>query len=451
MTRRTTSISSFRSIRAASLLLLAFVVALPGFAASAPGTLVLEGGTIHPVVGTPYTGNVVIQDGLIHAAGADVTAPDGATRVDISGLHVYPGLCDAISQLGLVEIGAVAATVDTTESGMMNPHLVAATAIHPASEVIPVARAGGITHTVTAPETGRDGIIAGRASFIHLDGWTVEEMAIVPSVALVISWPEIETRSFDFSTFSFRDTPFGEAKEEAEASQNTLRDWMDAARHYAQAIAAGSDRLERDHKLEALGPVLSGELPVIIGANAARDIEAAVAFAEEQGIRMILAGGGEAWKVHELLVEKKIPVILGMTATLPDREDAPYDQPFQTAGKLAAAGVPIAIGTGAGGGFGPGGPHSSRTLPFEIGMATAYGLSEEDALAALTINPARMFGLGDRLGSIEAGKIANLIVTDGSPLEITTQIRHVIIGGRDVPLDNKHQELYERYRARPAP
>jgi imidazolonepropionase-like amidohydrolase len=275
-------------------------------------------------------------------------------------------------------------------------------------------------------------------------------MAIVPSVAMVVSWPAIETRSFDFSTFSFRETPFGEAKEKAEEAQNDLRDWLDAARHYAQAMAAGSTRVERDLKLEALGPLLSGELPMIVEANAARDIEAAVTFAEEQGLRMILVGGAEAWKVKELLAEKDVPVILGLVASLPDREDDPYDRPFQTAGELAAAGVTIAIGTGAGGGFGPGGPHESRTLPFEIGMATAYGLSEEDAIKALTINPARMYGLGDRLGSIEAGKIANLIVTDGSPLEITTQIRHVIIAGREVPLDNKHLALYERYRSRPA-
>jgi len=411
--------------------------------------LVLDGGMVHPVDGAPFVGRVVVEDGLILAAAADAAVPANARRLDIQGLHVYPGLCDAFSGLGLVEVGAVAATVDTTEIGHFNPHLRAATAVHPASEVIPVTRANGLTHAVVAPRAGRGGILPGQASLLHLDGWTVEEMLIEPSIALVIQWPQIRTREFDFTTFRVREIPYSEAKKEAEAARDELRDWLDGARHYARAVAAGSKRVERNLELEALSRVLEGGQRVLLLADRKRDIEAALEFADEEGLRMILVGGRDAWKVKELLAEKNIPVILGRTQSLPAEEDDPYDRPFRNAGELAAAGVKIAFGSSAGGGFGPGGPHSARTLPYEAAMAVAYGLSAEEGLKALTLYPAQMLGMEDSLGTIAPGKIANLMVTDGDPLVLTTQIRHLIIGGREVSLSNRHQELYEKYRARP--
>jgi len=411
-------------------------------------SIVLEGGTVHTLTGEPTQGPVVIEDGVISGVGPGAAIPDGATRIDVTGLHVYPGLFDALGQMGLVEVNAVAATVDHTELGSYNPHLRAATAIHPASEVIPVSRANGITHALSAPRAGSDGVILGQGSLIHLDGWTVEEMAIDTGLAMVIRWPAIQTRSFDFSTFSIRETPFSEAKEKAEKAQNELRDWLDAARHYAQAAAAPGSRAERELKLEALARVFEG-LPVIVFANAKRDIEAALGLAEEYELKVILAGGRDAWMLKEQLAEKAIPVILGRTQSLPAQEDDPYDLPYRTAFELTEAGVLVAFGSGAGGGFGPGGPHSARNLPYEAGMAAGYGLSRDQALAALTLNPARMLGVDDELGSIEAGKIANLIVTDGDPLEITTRVHHLIIDGRAVPTENKHRSLYERYRSRP--
>lgn len=424
--------------------------------AAAAQTLVIEGGTVHPVSGAPFTGRVVVVDGVIQAASADAPVPDGATRIDARGLHVYPGLFDPLSQLGLIEVGAVAATDDQAEMGAYNPHLEAATAIHPASEVIPVTRANGVTHSVVAPEAGgggffsssEPGVIAGQATLVHLDGWTVEEMAIQRSIAMVIAWPRIVTRRFDFSTFSLKETPFNEAKEKANEQQNELRDWMEAARHYAQAEAADGSRALRDLKLAALARCLDGGMPVVIHADAKRDIEQAVEFAEEQGLHMILAGGRNAWEVADLLAEKDIPVILGLTYSLPVEEDDPYDTPFHNAERLVAAGVKIAFASGAGGGFGPGGAHSSRSTPYEAQMAAAYGLSEEDALKAMTLWPAEIHGVADKLGTIDPGKIANLIVTDGNPLEITTRVRHLIIDGREVSTANKHADLYERYRAR---
>ena len=230
-----------------------------------------------------------------------------------------------------------------------------------------------------------------------------------------------------------------------------MRQWLEASRHSAQALAAGSDRLEQDLKLATLAQGLVDDRLFIVGADSTRQIESAVEFAEKVGYRLIVAGGRDAWKVKDLLAERQIPVILGIVQSLPAEDDDAYDMPFRNPGELVAAGVKIAFSSGAGGGFGPGGPHLSRTTPYEAATAVPYGLSAEDALRALTLWPAEMLGVGDRLGSIEAGKIANLIVTDGSPLEITTQIEHVVIDGREVSTDNLHRRLYEKYRARPLP
>jgi imidazolonepropionase-like amidohydrolase len=427
-----------------SALILAMLV--PGLATAQ--VLVIDGGTVHPVTGDPFVGRVVIEDGLISAAAPNATAPAGATTIDATGLHVYPGLFDAMSTIGLIEIGAVSATDDQAEIGAYNPHLAAATAVHPASEIIRVTRANGVTHALVTPRTDGGGVIAGRAALIDLAGWTVEEMALDASIAMVITWPAIQTRSFDFATFSMKESPYAEAKEKAEEALNELRDWVDAARHYRQAADGGSERLETDQKLAALARCLDGGMPVIIRADAKRDIEAAIEFAEREGMRMILAGGRDAWKVKGLLAEKKIPVILGLTLSLPHEDDLPYDMPFRNAGELLEAGVEIAFASGAGGGFGPSGPHGSRTLPYEANATVSYGLSEDEALRAITISPAEMLGVGDRLGSIEAGKVANLIVTDGSPLMIQTQVKHLVIGGQEISTENMQRSLYEKYRAR---
>ncbi len=414
-------------------------------------SLVIEGGTLHTMVADPFVGRVVIENGIITAVGPNATVPPDARRIDATGLHVYPGIFDAMSTLGLTEIGAVSATDDQAEMGMYNPHLNAATAVHPSSELIPVTRANGITHALVAPRADRDGVIAGQAALIRLDGWTVEEMLIDGSVAMVINWPSIVTRRFDFATFSVKETPFNDAREEAQKKQNELRDWVDAARHYRQANAARDPRNDANQKLAALADCLDGGKRVIIQADAKRDIEAAVEFAEQAGLEMILAGGREAWKVKDRLAEKKIPVILGLTQSLPGEEDDPYDRPFANPSVLHDAGIKIAFASGAGGGYGPGGPHASRTILYEAGTATGFGLSGEDAMRALTLWPAEIHGVADRLGSLESGKMANVMVTNGNPLEITTNVRHLIIAGREVSTDNKHQGLYDKYHSRPRP
>jgi len=417
-------------------------LALALVAETAPAqTLAIEGGTVHPVSGPSYVGTVVVRDGLIEAAGAEVAAPPDAEIIDAAGLHVYPGLFNAFTSVGLSEIGSISATQDTTELGD-TPHVRAIEAIHPASEIIPVTRANGITHVVSAPGGGP---WAGQGSAVLLDGWTVEEMAIEASVGLVLEWPSLETREFDFSTFSVREKEFSEAKKEYDRTVDELGDWVEAARQYdhARSNAGSRTAVERDHALEAVARVARGELPLLVVADRARAIRDAVAFAEEHGLRLVLASGRDAAKEAKLLAEKGVPVILGAVQALPVQDDDAYDAPFRSPAELERGGVPIAFGT-----FDS---SSARVLPYEAATAVAFGLDPEAALRALTLGAAEILGLDDRLGSIDAGKWANLIVTDGDPLEVRTAVRHVIIRGRDVDLSNRHSRSYELYRSRPTP
>ncbi len=402
--------------------------------------LAIRGGTVYTLAGPPIAGGtVVIRDGKIVAVGAGVPIPPGAAVLDATGLEVYPGLFDAITRLGLTEIGAVDVTNDVNELGLFNPHLVAATAVHPASEHIPVARANGITHAVAAPQA-RSGGIGGQGSLINLAGWTVEEMLVEPSVGLVVNWPTLETRQFDFTTFQQTERPFREAKKEYDDRLRQLDEWMEAARRYDRAVRAG-EAVARDLKLEALAKAVRRELPLLVQARTERDIRNAIAWAEKQNVRIVILGGEEAWKLKDELARRQIPVILGPTQTLPNADDRWYDEMYAQPAALYQAGVKFAIST-----FNA---SDSRTLPYEAGNAVPYGLPREEALKAITLYPAQILGVADRLGTIEAGKLANLIVTDGDPLMIQTQVKHVIIAGREVSLDNKHLELYRKYRARP--
>jgi imidazolonepropionase-like amidohydrolase len=401
--------------------------------------LVIRGGTVHTMAGPAIAnGAVLVRDGKIVAVGTTVAATPDATVIDATGRHVYPGLFDAITQLGLTEIGAVDVTNDLTELGTFNPHLLGATAVHPASEHIPVARANGITHAVAAPGV-RTGGIGGQGSLVNLDGWTVEEMLVAPSVGLMVDWPSMRTRGFGFGGGG-RTTSYRDLKRQHDERVDSLETWFDAARQYHHAVTSGAS-VPRDLRLEAFGPVLSGKLPLLVTANTAREILEAIAFAEAQKVRIVLLGGNEAWKVADTLAAKQVSVILGKTAALPSSENERYDERYTQPGKLYAAGVKFAIST-----FDA---SDSRTAPFEAGFAVPYGLPEEEALKAVTVYPAQILGVGDRLGTIEVGKIANLIVTDGTPLEIQTLVSHVVIAGRDVGLENKHQSLYEKYRGRP--
>jgi imidazolonepropionase-like amidohydrolase len=430
----------------------AFCISLKASAQSQPSsTYAITHAKIFTLAGAPIEdGTLVIRDGKVAAVGANVEVPPGAQVIDAKGLQVYPGLFDPITQMGLSEISAVNATVDTSETGAFNPDVVAATAVSPSSEHIPVTRAAGITEVLAVPDSGgfdgggSRGVIGGQASAIHLAGWTINDMLIKKTVAMVVVWPEIRTRTFDFATFSRREKPFGEAKQEYEKQVNELADYLEAARHYAQAMGhGGPSDFQRDVKLEALAPVVRGQLPALVFADSARDIRNAVEFCEKQKLKMILAGGEEAYKVKDLLRSKGIPVILRPTLSQPSEEDDPYDLLLSQPAELASAGVKFA--------FGSFDNSFARRLGQQAANAVAYGLPYDQALKAVTVYPAEIFGLADQLGTIETGKVADIIVTNGDPLELTTEVKYLFIKGQRTSLDNRHLRLYEKYLNRPKP
>src|SRR5215470_2603294 len=393
-------------------------------------------------------GTVVIKDGKIAAVGASVEIPSGAQVIDAKGLQVSPGLFDAVTQMGLSEISAVASTVDSSETGAINPDVVAATAVFPSSEHIPVTRAAGITEVLSVPgsggfdSSGNRGVLAGQASAFYMAGWTMEDMQIKRSAAMVINWPTIQTESFDFTTFSRKHKPYAEAKQDYEKQVNQLTDVLDSARHYAQAMGhGGPSDFERDVKLEALVPVVRGQLPVLVFADRAHDIRNAVEFCDKQKLRMILAGGTEAYKVKDLLRSKDVPVILRAVLTEPRDDDDPYDRLLTQPAELSAAGVKIA--------FASFDNSFARRLGQNAANAIAYGLSPDEGLKAVTLYPAQMFGLADQLGTLQDGKIANIIVTNDDPLELATDVKYLFIKGQLTSLDNRHKRLYEKYSNRP--
>ena len=393
-------------------------------------------------------GVLVIKDGKIASVGTNVDVPSGAQVIDGKGLQVYPGLFDPVTQIGLSEISSVSATVDTTETGSINPDAVAADAILPSSEHIPVTRAAGITEVLAVPASGgfdsrgSANLLGGQASAIHLAGWTINDMLIKKSVAMVIDWPTIDAETFDFATFTRKPRAYADAKQEYDKQVDELSDWLDNARHYAVAWGHGGPaEYQRDLKLEALVPVIRGELPVLVFASRVREIREAVEFCDKQKIKMILAGGAESYKVKDLLRSKNIPVILQPTLTEPLDEDDPYDRSLTTAAELADAHVKFA--------FGSFDNSFARRLGQQAANAVAHGLAYDEALKAVTIYPAQIFGLSDQLGTLENGKIANIIVTNGDPLELTTDVRYLFIKGQLTSTHNKHKALYEKYLNRP--
>jgi len=414
-----------------------------------PSVYAITHAKIFTLAGSPIEdGTLVIRDGKIAAVGASVEVPAGAQVIDAKGLQVYPGLFDAVTQMGLSEISAVSATVDSTETGSYNPDVLAATAVSPSSEHIPVTRASGITEVLAVPASGGfdsgggRGTLGGQASAIHLAGWTVDEMLVKKSAAMVLNWPQIQTQTFDFATFSRKEKPYTEAKQEYEKQVNELTDWLDRARHYAQAMEKCSvSKYDRDLKLEALAPVVRSELPVLVFANRAPDIRNAVEFCDKQKLKMVLAGGEEAYKVKDLLRSKDIAVILRPMLSSPPDEDDPYVRELSQPAELAAAGVKFAIAS-----FDN---SFARRLGQNAANAVAHGLSHDEALRAVTINPAQILGLGSQIGTLEQGKIANLIVTNGDPLELTTDVKYLFIKGQLTSTENRHHRLYEKYLNRP--
>lgn len=417
---------------------LILTLALP--LAAADGTFLIRGATIHPVSGPDIAGaSLLVSDGKIAEIGLKIAVPKTTRVIDAKGLHVYPGLIDSGTEMGLAEIGSVRETNDTSEIGDFNPQLRALVAVNPASEHIPVARANGITMVVSTPSGG---VLSGQAALIHLDGWTWEEMAVRRSAAMVLNFPFIQTgRQRGGGGGPGRAAPYAEARKNYEKKLAELREFFESARRYRQAKLAGGPGFRTDPKFEAMIPVLEGKLPVAVVAVRERAIREALQFAEKQKIRIILAEAREVLKLASEIKAKNIPIILGPTLAAPLNEDDPYDAAYTLPAELFRAGVKFAFGTFSN--------SFSRNLPYNAAQAVAYGLPYEEGLKAITLNPAEIWGVAGEYGSLDKGKWADLMLTDGDPLEVRTQVKQVFIHGREVSLDNRHLRLYQQHSKRP--
>ena len=402
---------------------------VPGPPQKTPVALV--GATIHPVIGPAIEkGTLVFAGGKITAIGADAAIPDDAEKIDLAGKHVYPALLDALTDLGLVEIGSIRATDDFQETGQVNPNVRAIVAVNPDSELIPVARSNGVLLALTAPSGS---LMPGRSAVIQLDGWTWEDMALLPDAALHIEWPQPPRPQRPGRQ---PDVPQGPKPEQA---AERLRKLLNDARAYATA-RAGDPKFPRDARWESLQDVLAGKLPVVVHADDARQITAAVAFCQEEKLKLIIAGGYDAPLCAGLLKQHDIPVIVGGVYRLPRRRGDEYDAAFSLPARLHEAGIRFCISS-----QDRHGASSIRNLPYHAATAVAYGLDAEEALKAITLYPAQILGLADRVGSLEVGKHATLFVASGDPLDTPTQVEMAWIGGRKVELNDRHKRLYHKY------
>jgi len=386
------------------------------------------------VTGTGQTipnGHILIQDGKITAVGTNISIPRGATVIDGKGLTAYPGMIDPHTSLGLTEVGSVGATQDTSELGDFNPHIKASAAVNALSEHVGITRETGVTTVMAAPGGG---LFAGQTAVLNLNGWVTKDMLVTDSAGPTIHFPR-EPQLPPTATERQRRDAEDQWKNRIDVIKKTLRE----AQAYARLLDAMVDT-EPNLMLQALVPVVKGQMPAIFNVNSAGEIKAAIELAEEFKLKPILSGCSEAWKVPDLLKSKNVPVLLGGILDIPGEVD-PYDVNFATGAILAKAGVKFA--------FTSGGASSVRDLPWHAGTAAAFGLSKEEALKAVTINAAEILNVADRLGSISEGKTANIVLSDGDPLELTNRIKHLFVEGKPVDLKNKHTELYETFSKRP--
>jgi imidazolonepropionase-like amidohydrolase len=406
--------------------------------------ILLRGGTVVPVDGPVLErGDVLFTAGRITAVGAALAAPAGAEVIDVSGRRVYPGLIAAHTQLGLAEISGLIQTVDTAETGAINPNARAQVALNPESEHLPVTRANGVLTALTVPAArggragGRPSLLAGTSALIRLDGWTWEDLTLNPALAQHLYWPEIRSRS---EGRGGRGT--AAPAREPDTGDRFLDEMFAQARAYARAKAAGKP-LETDLRWEALLPVWRGEQRLFVHADDLKQIRAALAFARRHELKITLVGGLDAWRLAAELKAADIPVIITGTDRLPARRDDDFESAYANPARLQAAGVRYCLAGEAAGDHG-----KDRNLGLYAARAAAHGLTPAQALRAVTLSAAELLGVAAELGSIAVGKRATLIVTDGDPLEVATQVKLAFIDGAQIDLSSRHTQLYEKYRER---
>jgi imidazolonepropionase-like amidohydrolase len=392
-------------------------------------------------------GTVVMAGGKILAVGPDAAVPPGATLIDGTGLVVYPGLIDGLTTIGLTEIASVPGSVDVAEVGEVNPQVKAWVAVHPQSELIPVARANGLTAVLAAPGGS---LLTGQSALLRLAGSTPDALTLKTPVAMHLTYPTGRPAAEPGRLFEEPELKtFEERQREKKRSQdralNRLRSWLEEARAYGAALRgarAGTlpSSPRPDPVLEALAPAAGGELPFVVRADDEEDIRGAVRFAEVLGLKLILAGGLEAWRCADLLRQKDVPVLVHVDR-LPGRESDPYDAAYANPALLHRAGVRLAIVSDS--------ASFTRNLPYEAAMARAFGLPADVALRAITLAPAEILGVGDRMGSLTPGKDANLFLATGDIMDHRTQVTRVFIEGLEQSLETRHTRLYREFKDRP--
>ena len=412
------------------------------------GTIVLRGGKLLTIThGVIENGVLVMQNGKIAAVGpaASVSVPRDAKVIDVSGMTVYPGLIDSETHLGLTEISADQMTNDLVEtSDEIMPHMHVYDAFHGETALIPVARINGITNALVAPAS--QDTLPGQDSFIQLDGRSAEEMLMVRDVAMPLNFTGRQRRNEGpFQTHKFPSTRMGMAAQ--------LRQAFLDAQDYEQKLAAyekkkssggddkdkekgGSTPPKRDLKLEALLPYLHGQKPVVLAADEPNDLLTAVDLANEFHLKIILNHLAHSASLLDKVAATGFPVIVGAIYAQP-KESERYDAVFKLPAEMAKRGIKIA--------FASYDAHNVRNLPYAAGYAVGFGLPYDEALKAITINPAQMWGVDDRLGSLDTGKLANVVVANGDPLDVKTDVKHVFINGAEIPLVSKQTELRDRY------
>lgn len=393
--------------------------------------VLLKGGDLYTVSdGIKPKTDLLFSGGVITEIGENLPVPDGARLIDVSGKRIYPGLIAPGTTLGLIEIGAVRATNDLSEVGSVTPEAATHIAYHTESELIPTIRSNGIAIAQIIPGGG---LLPGQSSVMQLDAWTKEDAAIRLIDGVWLNWPSVR-----INTAWWESRTPDEQRADMAKSRDELRSVFRDARAYHQARTANPATRE-DLRWEAMRPLFTRELPLYVRAADYRQITEAVAFAQEQQLRMILVGGNEADLAADLLKENTIPVILTEVTSMPYRQDNSFDSPFSLAARLQALGLNYCLAR-----FDS---WDVRNLPFLAGYAAAFGLTQDQALRAVTLSSAEILGIAERYGSLAVGKSATIAVSSGDILDMqTSKISHLFIDGRSVDLDNRHKELYRKYQ-----
>lgn len=398
------------------------------------GSFLLKNATIHTITKGEMNGDVLVTGQVIKSIGKGLTAPTGVKVIDCTGKHIYPGMIDAGTNLGLSEVSSVSLTNDYMEIGDIIPHMKALTAVNPNATAIPVTRTNGVTTVLTKPAGGR---IPGTAAIINLHGYTPEQMYGGYS-AVTMNWPSTGRGSrWDRRTDE-------EIAKDNEKSLKTINDLWDnlAVYHKIDSLSKVEKKTVNAYKpeLDAMLPVFRGQGHLLVEVNKKDDILSALKWLGEKKVKGILMGVKEGYMVAKEIAKSKIPVLVGPIQDNPGRAYEKYDVVYANPGLMAKEGVMLAIRTDE--------TENVRNLPFHAGFAATYGLGKEKALEAVTINPAKIFGIDKMYGSIEEGKYANIIVTDGDPFEMKTKISQVFIKGWSVPMENRHTLLYDEFLTR---